>query len=105
MIELISLGIGNALMLGLFAITWSLLPPEIPLYFSHSWGDSQLGTKWELLLLPLVMNILFFAIYFYGRKMIDQKSLEQNGVLFWTNISQITLVCLAFVRILFVLIW
>lgn len=105
MIELIPLAIGNTLMLGLFAISFGLLPPEIPLYFSHTWGDSQLGTKWEILLLPLVMNLLFFAIYFYGRKMVDRDSLEQKNVLFWTNISQIILVCVAYVRIVLVLIW
>jgi hypothetical protein len=40
---------------------WSLLPPQIPLYYSLPRGIERLGTPWQILVLP-VYAFIFFGI-------------------------------------------
>lgn len=46
-----------------FYLLTNKLPPEVPLYFSKSWGKQQLAHKYELLILPF-SSLLVFAINF-----------------------------------------
>lgn len=68
--RLVGLGIRLNLLLwaiGFFLLFffWRWLPPQVPLYYSHPWGESQLTSPTGLLLLPflsLLIFILNFAI-------------------------------------------
>ncbi len=61
--------------LGLWTLflNWKILPPQVPLYYFRSWGESRLGTREDLLLLPLSAGLvllfnLWAALYFYQRE-------------------------------------
>lgn len=41
-------------------ISFSFLPGELPLFYSRSWGEEQLGTKTSILILPV--GSLFFTL-------------------------------------------
>lgn len=52
---------------------WSVLPPQLPLFYSLPKGPDQLGTPYHLLLLPVLVLVLFvvhllLAAYLYSRK-------------------------------------
>ncbi len=48
-----------ALFITLFiAIFANFLPPKIPLFYSLPWGDSQLGSKEQLLILPAIIVLI-----------------------------------------------
>lgn len=49
----------NALMIAIFIITYRALPPEIPLFYNFSWGESRLGHPLNLSIIIILMNILF----------------------------------------------
>lgn len=45
-------------------IVWALVgvllltaPPEIPLYSARAWGEARIATRWEVLLIPLILNV------------------------------------------------
>jgi len=42
-----------SLQLGIIVLAFSRLPPQIPLFFSRPWGESQLAPPSSLFLLPL----------------------------------------------------
>lgn len=42
-----------------FALRWSKLPPQIPLYYSLPWGRQQLASPWELTILPVLAVSVF----------------------------------------------
>ena len=105
MLTLILLAIANALMIGLFFITFSFLPPEVPIYYSHQWGEMQLGSKWELLLIPIIMISFYIFLNFYKKKAHKDENFILADIFSFINISQILFFCLAFVRIIFVVIW
>lgn len=42
---------------------WQRLPPQVPLFYSHPWGESQLASPAGLMLLPL-LSLLIFILNF-----------------------------------------
>lgn len=45
--------------LSIIIFSWTRLPPQLPLYYSLSWGWEQIGTPFELLGVYLLINALF----------------------------------------------
>ncbi len=74
----------TALNLILVAIFFRKLPPEIPLFYSRPWGESQLVTKNQFLILPLggllilIIN-LRLASFLFSRELILAK------IITWTT--------------------
>lgn len=52
--------ITNAVVIALTAFLVITGPPEVPLYYGQPWGESQLATKWELILLPIFLNLTYY---------------------------------------------
>lgn len=53
-------------------IKWSVLPPQIPLFYSRPWGQEQLAPKFFIFILPAVSFLVFlvnnlFAEFFLKR--------------------------------------
>jgi len=49
----------------LLFVSWSILPPQVPLFYSQPWGEEQLALKNQLFLLPgLALFFLFFNLSF-----------------------------------------
>jgi len=53
--------LSNIIAISLTVILILKAPPEIPLYYARIWGEDQLGMKWEIVLLPILINIGFFV--------------------------------------------
>lgn len=54
-----------SLILGLFIVlSGNLLPPKLPLFYSLPWGDNQLATRWQFLIIPssIILITLFNLI-------------------------------------------
>ncbi|MFO0703277.1 MAG: hypothetical protein U0525_00965 [Patescibacteria group bacterium] len=105
MFGLILLSITTALMLSLFVITFGFLPPEVPLYFSHQWGEMQLGSKWELLIIPFVMLAFYGVLNLYKRKALSDDNHILFQILNFVSIAEIAFCTFAFIRIIFIVIW
>ena len=58
----------NVVMVLTFILKFSSLPPQLPLFYSRAWGETQLTDTWLIFLLPLLLNFLYFANnYLYKR--------------------------------------
>lgn len=61
--------LSNLLILIVFFMRLSHLPPQIPLFYSQSWGEEQLVDSWIIFILPLLMNGFFFTNEFIYKKL------------------------------------
>jgi len=53
--------IGCDIVMGLtLLLGFNHLPPQIPLFFSKPWGEDQLADTWMIILLPVLLNSLYF---------------------------------------------
>ena len=62
----------SAIFLGLF---WSRIPPQVPLFFSRPWGEEQLASKNQILLLPSLTLAFFFFNFLSAVKVFDKEPL------------------------------
>ncbi len=69
---------GNLLMLTVFILRFSHLPPQIPLFYSMPWGEQQLVDIWTILLLPFFLNVLFFFNDFVYRRFFPENPLVKK---------------------------
>lgn len=51
----------NIVMIGALLLRLNHLPPQIPLFFSKPWGEDQLVDTWMILILPVLLDILYFS--------------------------------------------
>jgi len=78
-VGLVAIGMG----LVSLALGWRKLPPEVPLFYSRPYGESQLASAWWLWLLPglsLVMELI--AMRIAGTMIEEDKLLAQ--ILIWS---------------------
>lgn len=57
--------VSNVFVVGLTVLVLIVAPPEIPLYYSRSWGEARVGTRWEVLLIPIVLNIAHIVTWWF----------------------------------------
>lgn len=105
MLALILLVLCDLVFVGIFAISFNLLPPEIPLYYSHEWGERQLGSKWELLLVPFIANVFYLYLHFVRRREMKQENIIMAHIISVLNIIQLISLTFVFLRIIFIVIW
>ena len=51
----------NVIMIGALLLRFNNLPPQIPIFFSKPWGEDQLVDTWMILILPILLDILYFT--------------------------------------------
>jgi len=51
---------------------WPKLPPELPLYYSLPWGEEQLATPIQLLILPFISLSVFFLNFFLASILLEK---------------------------------
>lgn len=93
---------GNIIMIGFFIFRFNFLPPQIPLFYSRSLGESQLADTWMIFLLPFILNILYIVNNYFEKKI----SLENNlikKVFKYLNLFLITAFTLIFIKIIFLI--
>lgn len=64
----------------LLAVAWFSLPPQVPLFYSRPWGESQLAQP-LFLGLPLLLGILFLVINAILAKTWEDSFLKHSLVL------------------------
>jgi len=83
-----------------FVLKMSHLPPQIPLFYSRTFGEDQLGEVWYIFLLPILMHLLLFLnLFVYNHFFIpDQFIKKLFSIVNWTIIVALTLI---FIKIIF----
>lgn len=78
------------------------MPPQIPLFFSHSQGEDQLGEWWMIFLLPVFLNVfifinkLVFRAFFKGNVFVEK-------VFYYLDLFLIVTFTLIFLKIIFLI--
>lgn len=90
---------GNFLMLIVFILRWSKMPPEIPLFYSQPWGERQLADWWVIFLLPIILNLLFFFNRYSQKKFFPENQLVIK-IIEYLNLFLIFSFTLIFIKII-----
>ena len=59
---------------------WRLpsLPPQIPLFYSLLWGEQQLGDRWMIFIIPVILDVLIYLNgYIYKKYYSDNKLVDK----------------------------
>lgn len=92
----------NLLMALVTLVKFQTLPPQIPLFYSKPPGEDQLTDTWVILILPLLMNLLFFLNSFIFKRYFNH-DLFANKVFYFTNLFLIVSFALIFIKIVFLI--
>ncbi|MBI2617458.1 hypothetical protein HYW55_04950 [Candidatus Gottesmanbacteria bacterium] len=77
----------------LFIWKWSSFPSELPLYYTRPRGPEQLGSMWELLLLPILSLSIFLIHFFIASRLFKREKLLSQLLM----ISQTVIIALLFI--------
>src|SRR3989344_1954760 len=69
----------------LILVSWQDLPPQLPLFYLHPWGQTRLASPFELWLLPAI-TVCFIVINFLLALFIASSSKFLSRVLVFTCI-------------------
>lgn len=58
----------NVLVASLLTLFLTFAPPEIPLYYARPWGEDQVANKWDLLIIPLLINVSIIGTYWFTKR-------------------------------------
>jgi len=90
------------IMISLFAVKYSMLPPQIPLFYTRPWGEEQLADIWMIFMLPFLMTIFFlFNNYVSNRFFKDNELIKK--IFSIVNIFIIITFTLIFTKIIFLI--
>lgn len=90
----------NFLMILTFFVRFSSLPPQIPLFYSRSWGEDQLVDSWLIFILPVVMNSFFFINQFVYKKLFLDNVFVKK-IIDYLNLFLVITIVLIFLKIIF----
>lgn len=91
----------NILLIVTFLLRFNTIPPQIPLFYSKLWGESQLGDYWMIFILPVFMNFLFFINKYIFSKFYSENIFLKN-ILYYLDLFLIISFTLIFIKILFI---
>src|SRR3989344_303424 len=94
--------IANAVILSVFVLRFQTLPPQVPLFYSKPPGEDQLIDAWYILILPLIMNLLFFLNKFILRRFFRENELIQK-IFYYLNLFLLAGFTLIFAKIIFLI--
>lgn len=88
----------NIIIILTFILRYKTFPPQIPLFYSHSGGEEQLGEWWMIFLLPLLLNIFVVVNRFIYRKFfLDNTFVAQ--MIYYLNLFIMISFTLIFIKI------
>ncbi|MEK7177955.1 MAG: hypothetical protein AAB705_03960 [Patescibacteria group bacterium] len=91
----------DILMVVTFLLKFKTMPPQIPLFYSQLWGESQLADSWVIFILPIFMNILYITNQYIFNKFYSENIFIKN-IFYYLNLFLITSFTLIFIKIIFV---
>lgn len=74
---------GDVAMAAVTAWKFSILPQEVPLFYSKPWGEEQVADIWFILLIPIFMHLLYFANIYLSKKLAKDEPVMQK--MFWVG--------------------
>lgn len=89
----------NALMIAIFIITYRALPPEVPIFYNYSWGESRLAHPLNLSIIIILMNIFFVLTTMILKRYYLNDAFIKRIVQI-TQLIYITISFIAFIRII-----
>ena len=99
----------NKFILALFVLSiciliwkWRSLPPQVPIWYSRPWGESQLTSPYWLLILPIT-SILLYAINVFISVAITSEYLIFTQMLFLSSLMVSVLSFVDLLKILFLI--
>ncbi len=90
----------DVLMIIAFILKLNKLPPQIPLFYSQTWGEDQLTDTWLIFLLPVFLNLLFFLNNYLYKKYFSGNELVKK-IFYYLNLFLISGFTLIFIKIIF----
>ncbi len=94
--------VSNILILIVFLLKLNRLPPQIPLFYSRSWGEEQLADWWMILFLPFMINFFFFFNRYIQKKFFSDNQLVIR-IINYLNLFLIITLTLIFIKIIFLI--
>lgn len=91
---------GNIVMIITFFLKFNNLPPQLPLYYSRPWGETQLVDTWMIFLLPLLLNLLYITNNYLCKRFFLGNDLIKK-IFNYLNILLIVGFTFIFVKIIF----
>jgi len=86
----------------LLVFVWQRLPPEVPLWYSRPWGESQLANSLWLFLLPLG-SVFWFMVSLLCSVYLTKDHLTFTQILFLSTVVTSMLSCITLVQIVFLI--
>ena len=99
----VGLFLSNLIMVLFFILNFNRLPPQIPLFYSKSWGENQLADLFMIALLPFFLNFFFFLNNFIYNKFFAENILVKK-IIDYLNIFLMIIIPIIFLRIIFLVI-
>lgn len=91
------------LSLTLYIFFYSQLPPQLPLFYSCPWGESQLTAKITFLFLPLAFILLVFFNFILA-SFLFKKDIFLAQLISWSNVISSFLLSLTLIKILIIIV-
>lgn len=88
----------NAIMILSFVLRYKTFPPQIPLFYTHSVGEDQLGEWWMIFLLPLLLNVFVLTNRFIYRKFFISNTFVAQTI-YYLNLFLMVSFTLIFIKI------
>lgn len=88
----------NAVMILSFILRYQTFPPQIPLFYTHSTGEDQLGEWWMIFLLPLLLNVFVLVNRFIYRKFFISNTFVAQ-MIYYLNLFLMVSFTLIFIKI------
>lgn len=89
------------IIVALFTYYYRLLPPQIPLFYSLAWGQSELADKQQFLLLPIIAVLITLTNVFVSSQIHSSHAVIKKiltGSLFLINL----IILVTAIRIIFI---
>ena len=94
--------LSNLLVLVIFILRFSHLPPQIPLFYSKLWGEDQLADTWMIVFIPILINAFYFLNIYIYRRFFSQIVIVKK-IIDFVNIFLIVVLTLIFIKIVFLI--
>ena len=88
----------NAIMILSFILRYKTFPPQIPLFYTHSIGEEQLGEWWMIFLLPLLLNVFALMNRFIYKKFFPSNTFIAKTI-YYLNLFLMISITLIFIKI------
>jgi len=92
--------LSNLIMTLFFILNFNRLPPQIPLFYSKTWGENQLADLFMIFLLPFFLNLFFFLNNFIYANFFSENILVKK-IVDYLNIFLMIIIPIIFLRIIF----